>query len=435
MRADGSVREGCREALRDRYLAVRDATERLAEPLSAEDQQLQSMPDCSPVKWHRAHTTWFYEAFVLGPRGVAPVDERWARLFNSYYEALGARHPRGERGLLSRPSAEEVGQYRRAVDRRVVEAIERCADEDLDEVERLVRLGCAHEEQHQELLLTDIKNALWCSPLRPPYRTASGGPGAGAAAGELAAGHVVFDGGLQSVGAGADVVFAFDNERPRHRVWLEPFALDRAPVSHAALCAFIEDGGYETPSLWLSDGMAWVRESGRRSPLYTEWEPGSLRVYTHDGMVEADPFAPAMHLTLYEADALCRYLGGRLPTEVEWEVASGHAATEAVNDLGTGLLVSRAPALGAAAGASRLAGMFGDVWEWTSSAYGPWPGYEAPPGAIGEYNGKFMVNQVVLRGGSCLTPPGHVRRSYRNFWPAATGFQMTGVRVARSPGA
>jgi ergothioneine biosynthesis protein EgtB len=422
------------QTLIERYRAVRDATEALAAPLSPEDQLLQSMPSASPAKWHRAHTTWFFEEFILAPRGIPAVDDRYRYLFNSYYEAVGPRHPRPARGMLSRPSASEVGDYRRAVDGRMNELFASLDEAGLAELTPLLELGLAHEEQHQELLLTDILHALHQSPLRPAYRPEHARPEPRAVANTRAASHldaarfVEHEGGLVVVGHDPTRGFAFDNEGPRHRVWLEPYALASRPVSNVELAAFIEAGAYATPSLWLSEGYDWVKAQGLAAPIYVEHEPGSLRGFTLDGMVELDPAAPAAHLSYYEADALARFLGARLPTETEWEHAAAGLDPREGNLRESGALRPK-PTAPANVGPGQ---MFGDVWEWTSSAYAPYPGFAAASGAVGEYNGKFMVNQLVLRGGSCVTPRGHVRASYRNFWHADTRFQFSGARLARS---
>ena len=376
--------------LRERYLAVRARTETLAAPLTPEDQQVQSMPACSPTKWHRAHVTWFFETFVLAPRGVERWDARFGRLFNSYYQTLGEPPERAERGLWTRPDAREVGAYRRVVDGRMLEVFESLDEPALSVVE----LGLAHEEQHQELMLTDILHAFSRNPISPSYAP----PLEGA---RRFPGPVVFqqfEGGLLEQGA-AEGGFAFDNERPRHRVFLAPFALASRPVTWGEVRAFVEAGGYRTASLWLSDGWDVVCSEGWQAPIYASLSADGWRVFELGGHRHVSPDEPACHLSYYEADAIARFLGGRLPTEQEWEHASPP---------GSGL-----------------------VWEWTSSAYAPYPGYRTPPGALGEYNGKFMSGQQVLRGGSSFTPPGHIRATYRNFWHPMTRFQRSGLRLAR----
>jgi len=418
---------GVAHGLLAKYRAVRDATEALAAPLSAEDQVLQSMPSASPTKWHRAHTTWFFETFVLEPRGYVPVREEYKFLFNSYYEALGPRHARPKRGILSRPSVSEIAEYRRVIDERMVALLSSSEQHELTALEPLVALGLAHEEQHQELLLTDILHALSESPLRPAYRESSARPSKA----PIESSEVTFvphEGGIVHLGHEGEG-FSFDNEGPRHRVFLEPFALASRPVSFAELRAFIEAGGYRTPSLWLSAGYERVVALGLVAPHGVTCEPGSLRAFTLDGMVDVDPAAPASHLDYFEADAIAHFLGGRLPTEAEWETFARRANPAVGNFRESNALRSRAAT---ASPPGQVCQLFGDVWEWTSSAYGPYPGFSPVSGAVGEYNGKFMVSQLVLRGGSAFTPVGHVRASYRNFWPPDTGFQLTGARVAKS---
>jgi len=408
-----------RDALIERFLAVRALTERLAAPLSAEDQLMQSMPSTSPTKWHRAHTTWFFETFVLKSLGVEAVDQRNDYLWNSYYEAIGTRHPRVQRGLLSRPSLDEVAAYRREVDGRMQDALARLSEDRLEVLRPLILLGLAHEEQHQELLLTDILHALSLSPLSPVYREPLTAPTHEAPKSDVR--FVSYEGGLVEVGHGAGAGFSFDNEGPRHRVWLEPFRLADRRVTVGEVKAFVTEGGYRAPSLWLSEGWDWVRRESIAAPNYWRIRDGQVNGFTLEGERELDDAEPASHLSYYEADAIARFLGGRLPTEFEWEHAFGDAVDGQFLDLSRPL--RPLPNKGAAP--------MGALWMWTRSAYAPYPGYTAGAGALGEYNGKFMVNQLVLRGGSCLTPPGHVRPSYRNFWYPDTRFQMTGLRVAR----
>ena len=406
-------------ALCEAFVAVRRLTEALAAPLSAEDQLIQSMPSASPTKWHRAHTTWFFETFVLRPLGHEPLDPLNDYLWNSYYDAVGARHPRPRRGMLSRPSLDAVAAYRRATDARIVDALSGLDDGRLAAIAPIVRLGLAHEQQHQELILTDILHALAQSPLRPAYRA----PIAEVLAEPTAAARFVgYDGGLVEIGA-PEGPFAFDNEGPRHRVWLEPFELADRPVTVGEVKAFIAAGGYRSASLWLSEGWDWLRREQIEAPLYWRLEGDAARAFTLEGERDLDDAEPAGHLAYFEADAIARFLGARLPDEREWE----HAAPPEVHghflDLARPLHPTRA-----GGGAP-----YGTAWVWTRSAYAPYPGYRAGAGALGEYNGKFMVNQMVLRGGSCFTPPGHVRPSYRNFWYPDTRFQLTGLRLARDP--
>ena len=378
---------------RAEFARVRAETERRAAPLSPEDRSLQSMPDCSPTKWHLAHTTWFFETFVLAPAGFPPIDDRYGYLWNSYYDAVGPRHARPHRGLLSRPSSDEVARYRAAIDERIEAWLATGPDASSLGV---LELGLAHEQQHQELILTDILHALSRNPLLPAY-----GPWPRSRAGRD--GWVSHPGGLVEIGA-TGAGFRFDNEEPRNRQWLEPFALAQGLVTLGQVRAFIEDGGYRRPSLWLAAGFDAARSAGWEAPLHTRVEGGACVVFGPEGEREADDAEPARHLSAYEADAIARWSGARLPTEAEWEVVAVTGALDAVDDV---------------------------AWQWTSSAYSAYPGYRPALGALGEYNGKFMVEQLVLRGGSDFTPAGHSRASYRNFWPAATRFQRTGLRLAR----
>ena len=426
----GSSLDRHRERLLALYASTRARTESLAARLSAEDQQLQSMPEASPTKWHRAHTTWFFETFVLEKAGVAAAFPRYDFLFNSYYETLGPRHARPKRGMVSRPSAAEVSDYRRIVDDRVVELLAKGDSTKVEPLLPAVELGIAHEEQHQELLLTDILHAFSENPLEPAYTTIAqrtDGPGARRAAVPLR--FVPFEGGLQWIGAPDAAGFAFDNERPFHREWVEPFALADRLVSVGELKAFVREGGYRTASLWLSDGFDFVRAKRLGAPLHSRYEDGELRVFTLAGTRVAGDDEPVMHVSYYEADALARFMGARLPSEAEWELAAAHAPVKG-NFLDDGALRAL-PAAADSTGTRSPRQLFGDGWEWTRSSYEPYPGYYASSDALGEYNGKFMVNQRVLRGGSCFTPQRHVRASYRNFWPPETRFQMTGVRLAR----
>jgi ergothioneine biosynthesis protein EgtB len=377
----------------DRFLSVRSFTEQLAAPLSPEDQTVQSMPDASPTKWHLAHTTWFFETFLLRPHApdYRPLDPAYEYLFNSYYEAVGPRHPRPQRGLITRPGVAEVMAYRR----HVTEAMADLIDRDDPATAALVELGLHHEQQHQELILMDAKHMLSCNPLRPAYDGA-------APPGPPAASPVEWrarKGGLVEIGHdGAG--FAFDNEGPRHKSWLEPFALASRPVSNAEYLAFIEDGGYRRPEFWLSAGWDCVTGRGWDAPLYWENRDGQWHVFTLHGSAPMRAHDPVCHVSFYEAAAFAKWAGKRLPREAEWE--------SAVADLdGTG-----------------------EVWEWTASPYVAYPGYREPPGAIGEYNGKFMANQMVLRGGCAATPRDHVRPTYRNFFPPDARWMFGGIRLA-----
>jgi ergothioneine biosynthesis protein EgtB len=402
----------------DRFFATRALTESLAEPLSAEDQTVQSMPDVSPTKWHRAHTTWFFETFLLAPKlpGYQPFHPAYGYLFNSYYEGVGARYPRHDRGLVSRPGVGEIAAYRAFVDEAMTALLDRATDAD---VTGLVELGIQHEQQHQELLLMDIKHVLSRNPLLPAYDAVSLAPPS--PAGPLT--FTEFAGGVREIGHGGEG-FRFDNELPRHPVYLGPFALADRPVTCGEWSAFIEDGGYRRPELWLSDGWATVQSEQWESPLYWSRIDGEWHEFTLGGPHTVTEGQPVCHVSYYEADAFARWAGLRLPTEAEWEVAAAGRPVE-----GHFLDQSR---LHPTPASPTPTGPFGDVWQWTSSAYSPYPGFEAAPGAVGEYNGKFMVNQYVLRGGSCVTPPGHLRATYRNFFPPAARWAFSGLRLARN---
>jgi ergothioneine biosynthesis protein EgtB len=422
-------------SLAARYSSTRQLTELLAAPLSDEDQVLQSMPSASPTKWHRAHTTWFFEQFVLLARGETPMDGRYPYVFNSYYDAVGERVARHRRGLLSRPTAREVTQYRRVIDERMLALIEREGALSADE-RAMIELGLQHEEQHQELILTDILHAFSESPLGPVYRRPDVDlERASSDAAEVPLRWHAFAGGLVEIGAGA-AGFAFDNERPRHRVYLAPFELASRLVTVGEVRAFIAARGYYTPALWLADGYTIARAGGWEAPLHTRCDADGYRTFTLRGWRAPADHEPASHLSFWEAEAIARFLGARLPTEAEWEHAASLARVDDGN-FSDGPLVPRPgpPPRGAAAPVATPGQLFGDAWEWTRSAYEPYPGYRPPAGAVGEYNGKFMAQQQVLRGGSCLTPRGHVRASYRNFWHPDTRFQVTGVRLARDHGA
>ena len=406
--------------LRDRLFKTRRLSSDLAAPLSDEDQVVQAMDDASPTKWHLAHTTWFFEAFLL--KRFLPnyrvFDERFEYCFNSYYESVGARQPRAKRGLLTRPSAQEVRDYREFVDA----ALARLFDQKLKpEAAELIELGINHEQQHQELLLTDMLALFAAEPLKPAYREA----GAGVAAGDAAPlGWIAFDGGICEVGHDGEG-FAYDNEGPRHEALIRPFRLADRCVTNAEWAEFVTDGGYATPTRWLADGWNTVKGQDWNGPLYVEQADGGMMQMSLLGFRPVDPAAPVTHVSYYEADAFARWAGYRLPTEFEWEVASASVKVEG-RDLGAGHLRPMPAKPG-----SGLKQMFGDVWEWTASAYLPYPGFKAAPGAVGEYNGKFMCSQFVLRGGSCATPEGHVRRTYRNFFYPHQRWQFTGLRLAQ----
>jgi ergothioneine biosynthesis protein EgtB len=382
------------------FREVRDETERRAAPLSPEDQQIQSMPDASPTKWHRAHTTWFFEQFLLRPHvpGYRIFDERFFYLFNSYYVAAGPRAPRISRGLVTRPTCAEVQAYRAHVDRAVVALLEDAPEPALAEVIGTVEIGLHHEQQHQELLLTDILHAFAQNPLAPAYDPAWHFPAPAPAKGALA-----LDGGIAEIGhAGAG--FSFDNESPRHAVLLRPVAVDRALVTNGEWLDFMQDGGYARPELWLSDGFVAAQSEGWEAPGYwRRTEEGVWSSMTLAGLRTVDPALPVTHVSYYEADAFARWAGRDLPTEAEWEIAAQ----------------------------SGLDGAYGHVWQWTRSAYSAYPGYRPVAGALGEYNGKFMVSQFVLRGASVATPRGHSRATYRNFFYPHQRWQFTGLRLSQ----
>ncbi len=401
----------------------RTTTERLAAPLSGEDQTVQSMPDVSPTKWHRAHVSWFFETFILGQFDAQyqPFHDDYAYIFNSYYEALGQRHPRHERGLISRPGIAEIARYRAFVD-EAMEAL-LCREHEAV-VPDLVTLGLNHEQQHQELLLMDIKHVLSRNPLRPVYLADQGRPIGAESPPKV--GWIEYDGGLDEIGHDG-VGFGFDNEFPRHRVLLSPFALADRPVTCGDWIAFMSDDGYARPEFWLSDGWAIVMAQQWQAPLY--WfcdpdDPAQWYQFTLAGPRPVDPDEPVCHISYYEADAYAHWTGMRLPTEAEWETVAARSAQ------GDNFLGDFSPHPQPAVSDNAL---LGDVWEWTSSAYTPYPGFRAAPGAVGEYNGKFMVSQYVLRGGSCVTPPGHIRPTYRNFFPPGARWAFSGLRLAQDP--
>jgi ergothioneine biosynthesis protein EgtB len=411
---------GALSALARRYREVRDRTEWLCAPLSAEDQTAQPMPDASPAKWHRAHTTWFFETFLLKPcyAGYRPLDERYAYLFNSYYNAIGPQYFRPHRGLVTRPGVAAVGEYRAYVDRHMDDLLAGRAPLAAEVPAALVELGLNHEEQHQELILTDVKYLLAHNPTWPVYQSR---PAATAAPAVNGPAWLALAEGIYEIGhAGGG--FAFDNESPRHKVFLQAFELGARLVTVGEYLDFIADGGYRRPELWLSDGWRTVQERKWDAPLYWVVEGGERRAFTLAGLLPLDPAEPVCHVSYYEADAYARWADARLPTEAEWEAA---AADRPVG--GTWLESGRFNPAPQGPDAS----LYGDVWVWTQSAYLPYPGYRPPAGAVGEYNAKFMSGQMVLRGGSCATPRGHIRASYRNFFPPDARWQFTGIRLAR----
>jgi ergothioneine biosynthesis protein EgtB len=410
-----------------RYAAVRQTTLDLAAPLSAEDCQVQSMPDASPTKWHLAHVTWFFETFLLErfEVGFRPFDPAFRILFNSYYQGVGEQFPRARRGLVTRPTLDEVKRYRADVDERMMAlATARSGD---PEIASLIGLGLQHEQQHQELLLTDIKHALSANPVAAGY--ARRWPMAQVQPQPVR--WIGYDAGLVEIGHDAtlDGDFCFDNESPRHRAFVAPFEIASRPASYGDFLAFMEDDGYRRPELWLSMGWDWVQTARREAPLYWFRDADRWCNHTLQGRVEIDLNTPVCHLSFFEADAFARWSGARLPTEVEWEHAARALRSPRVGNFADRGAFHPLPQTGASG--DEPVQMFGDVWEWTSSAYLGYPGYRPLPGAVGEYNGKFMCNQFVLRGGSCATPAGHVRASYRNFFPPDAQWQFSGVRLAR----
>ena len=412
------------DGLHAKYRAVREATMALAAGLTAEDCALQSMPDASPAKWHLAHTTWFFETFVLEQAlaGYQPFHPRFRVLFNSYYVGVGERHPRPERGLLSRPALEDIVRYRDHVDARMGMLLEDIEAQP-QSLRDLIELGLHHEQQHQELILTDLKHLLSRNPLKPAYRRA---PPVRERAAAAALRWINCGEGLRALGHDGRG-FAFDNELPRHRVFVERHALASRLVTNAEYQAFIEDGGYTRPALWLSEGWDVMQAQRWQAPLYWEQHDSRWQVFTLTGMQTPDPAEPVCHVSYFEADAYARWAGARLPYEAEWEAAAAQSAIDG-NFVEAGALRPLAASANDGAGPQQL---YGDVWEWTHSAYAPYPGYRAAPGAVGEYNGKFMVNQYVLRGGSCATPRSHIRASYRNFFPTPARWQFSGIRLAR----
>ncbi len=403
------------------YTATRRATEQLCAPLAVEDYVIQATPDVSPTKWHIAHVTWFFETFLLKPHlpGYEPIDPKYEYLFNSYYNAVGPQYDRPSRGLLSRPTVAEVYAYRAHVDRAMLALLEGASESQLAKVGPAVTLGINHEQQHQELLLTDIKYNLSINPLRPAYHTV-----------ELPRRPAVplewhdDGGGIVEVGHDGSG-FSFDNESPRHEALLQPYRIASRPVTCGEYAAFVEDGGYARPDLWLSSGWDTVQAEGWEGPLYWERIDGEWWVFTLSGMQRLDEHAPVCHLSYVEADAYARWAGVRLPTEQEWEHAA--AGTPVRGNLAESGLFQPVAAGGTNAGLEQL---YGDVWEWTQSAYLPYPGFTPVEGALGEYNGKFMVGQMVLRGGSCATPGSHIRATYRNFFHPTDRWQFQGLRLA-----
>ncbi len=406
-----------------RYSAVRETSMALCRTLEPEDFVVQSMPSVSPAKWHLAHTTWFFEQFVLVEHApdYSVLNEQYAYLFNSYYHSKGQMHPRAERGLLSRPTVREIEAYREHVDEAILSLLE---NETSSAVAKLIELGLNHEQQHQELMLTDIKHVFSVNPLRPALVDAQFGhrltpiPDLG---------YEQFDGGIIEIGATAQDDFAFDNETPRHRSLLRPYQLGNRLVTNGEYRAFIRSGAYADSQLWLADGWAWVQKQQIERPLY--WSQDLKREFTLSGIRQLDADAPVCHVSFYEADAYARWAGARLPTEAEWEFAAAQAPVD-------GNLINRGKLHPQPLKRREhpVAQLFGDVWEWTASSYSAYPGFKPLEGSLGEYNGKFMCNQMVCRGGSCVTPPDHIRASYRNFFYPQERWQFFGIRLAKDSG-
>ncbi len=417
--------ESERQSLRDHYQQVREFSETLCRPLAAEDYVIQPMPDASPTKWHLAHVSWFFETFLLKPfvPDYQSPDPGYAYLFNSYYNAIGDRYPRPQRGHISRPTVAETYRYRAHVDEQVLDLLECSEERDVPRIAPIITLGLHHEQQHQELLLTDLKNMLSRNPLHPVYveqppgRVMDVGPH----------GWIFFPEGIAWIGhAGTD--FAFDNEEPRHREFVPSFRLATRLVTNAEYLAFMHDGGYDRPEFWLSMGWATVQQEGWRAPLYWENHAGNWFEFTLSGLRPVDSAEPVTHISYFEADAYARWAGGRLPTEAEWEVAAASVPMQG-NFVEDGRYHPSPLDLGQADAGLRQ--MFGDAWEWTQSSYSAYPGFRTAPGALGEYNGKFMCNQYVLRGGSCATSQKHIRPTYRNFFPPEARWQFSGLRLAQ----
>ncbi|PWU17506.1 MAG: ergothioneine biosynthesis protein EgtB [Verrucomicrobia bacterium] len=411
--------------LLEHYLTVRRFSEELCRTLEPEDYVIQTMPEMSPTKWHLAHTSWFFETFIIKPylRDYRPLHPQYAFLFNSYYNAVGKMHARPQRGLISRPTVKDTYAYRQHVDAAMEKILETADGGLLKMLTPLIVLGLNHEQQHQELMLTDLKHMFWMNPLRPAFRTEV----SAAQHPTPSSGWRRYDEGLYSIGFEGDG-FSFDNETPRHQVFLAAFSLGNQLVTNREFLAFIEDKGYRRPELWLSLGWTAVNERGWNAPLYWEQLDGTWWMMTLAGMRPVRWDEPVCHLSYFEADAYARWAGARLPTEAEWEVAANNAPIEG-QFAESGRFHPSPPPQSAASDC--LKQMFGELWQWTQSSYAPYPGYQPQPGALGEYNGKFMCNQYVLRGASCATPHSHVRRTYRNFFPPDARWQFMGLRLAK----
>ncbi|QGJ70223.1 Formylglycine-generating sulfatase enzyme [Planctomycetales bacterium 10988] len=425
-----STEPSLRQRLASHYDFVRSWSELLCEPLHPEDCVIQTMPDVSPTRWHLAHTTWFFETFILAAasENYQPFHPQYGYLFNSYYNTVGEQFPRPQRGFLSRPTLDEVWAYRWAIDDRLLEFIQTCSEASLLQYVPVIEIGLHHEQQHQELILTDIKHVFSCNPLYPVYRSSDDEKDSSLSAEQnpIDLQWKSFEGGVVEIGHQGEA-FAYDNEGPRHRVHLESFELADRLVTNGEWLAFLEDGGYQRPELWLSAGWATVQESAWKAPRYWFKQGQDWHHFTLSGLKPLALDEPVCHVSFYEADAFARWLDARLPTEAEWEVACGDRPLQ-------GHFVEEenfAPLPAPTAPDTSLQQMYGDVWEWTASPYLGYPGYKANPGALGEYNGKFMCNQFVLRGGSCATSKTHIRPTYRNFFDPAARWQFSGLRLAR----
>lgn len=428
-------KESLKQFLAEQYGQVRRFSEELCQPLATEDYVVQSMPDVSPTKWHLAHVSWFFETFLLKPNqsDYTSPNPLYNYLFNSYYNAIGERHARPRRGLLTRPTVEETYQYRHYVDQHMLEMLEGAAEEQMAKLAPVLVLGLHHEQQHQELILTDLKHVLSCNPLRPIYIDQSKSRPASNPVPALE--WISFQEGVYWIGREGEGFsaqdFFFDNEGPRHRQFVQPFQLASRLVTNGEYLEFMEDKGYSRPEFWLSDGWYTVQAEGWQAPQYWEKREGKWWSFTLAGMREVDPSEPVTHVSYYEAEAFAHWAGARLPTEAEWEIAAASLPAEKLkegNFVESGLFH---PAPLGTTQAGELCQMYGDVWEWTQSAYLPYPGFKPAAGAIGEYNGKFMNNQYVLRGGSCATSLSHIRPTYRNFFPPHARWQFSGLRLAK----
>jgi ergothioneine biosynthesis protein EgtB len=415
------------ESLIEFYKTVREFSHTLAEPLEIEDYVVQSMPDVSPTKWHLAHTSWFFETFVLSKaiREYRSPNPQYAYLFNSYYILAGERHLRPKRGFISRPTVGETYSYRNHVDESMLQFMHSANKKEWKELSAVIEIGIHHEQQHQELIVTDIKHVLSENPLNPQYVSKQKPDRTTDKPQELK--WVSFEGGVRNIGNEGEG-FGYDNEYPLHKVYVNPYKLGSRLVTNTQYMEFIEDGGYETPEIWLSEGWATVETNDWKAPLYWQKINGEWMQFTLTGLRKVEPNEPLTHVSYFEADSYARWAGSRLPTEAEWEVAAASVPIE--GNFVDNMNFHPAP-LDKSSNGQPLKQMFGDVWEWTQSAYSAYPGYKAPPGALGEYNGKFMCNQMVLKGGSCATSKSHIRKTYRNFFPTDARWQFMGIRLAK----